>query len=740
MKIVSYRENISGVDIAIQRDILWPCHAFNITVPVQKERDLNIFEETILKMIDVETSETKKLSELLSLNVELVEFIKSRLIELELISERFELRAEGIKLIEKFENEEEEYEVVTLFINLVSGKVLPVIIQKLETIKEYELEGNRVSFKIGSAGKGKEVKATKIIYVSEHKKKRIQTKDVIKTVNSFRRLYNRFSSTLSSKINLPRFARNMGSVTINETPEEVYLHCKVMIQKGNSDFLVTDPFGFDFSSQLTKDIQNDDNDNFLKRLRSQAESRSLENEEYKNPNDDWAKEIFVINKLNKYQLIKKHLKKVEENYQKSKDKSDNSDSEQRIKNDKSNMVQNLYEVMESTLKQIENDYPSEIEYKEMFASQSSKINQQMLEKFAIKLGFNIPKYKSFLNLQPNMITSLDNGIIRPEAMVALALSKANGDKNHPFHLLAKNIPDFFDYMKKLQEYRNSVGHGGKLDISIFSIDSYRCDFCNINFKKELLDNQENKKCLSEKCEKKLVEITKFEKFREIIYLSLESLYPSLFLKDKKIDKSFSKKNELPNQDILKAKIGLDKNFTLIFITQLKNNQTLYEQFIKIEESELNIDKYANVYINSIYSTLQILLDEYINTLDQKLDIDIVSYTALTNVNNTGFKLPNREWTDELVHVRRNMIKNILNGKSSSLGASLIVFLALESKENLEKLKVKIPNLILLISLLLKLRGHGDKSSLEIIEEIGTSRQLIDLKKSIYTIIKTIKEI
>jgi len=112
---------------------------------------------------------------------------------------------------------------------------------------------------------------------------------------------------------------------------------------------------------------------------------------------------------------------------------------------------------------------------------------------------------------------------------------------------------------------------------------------------------------------------------------------------------------------------------------------------------------------------------------------------LKNANNANFELPNKEWTDELTHVGKNMIKNASEGKPSSLGASTIVFLAFESKFKLENLKLKIPNFIMLISLLLKLRGHGDSSSEEIITEIGNKSELIDLKESIYTIIKTIKE-
>ena len=736
MKIVSYRQNISGIDIAGQKDILWPCHAFTITVPIQKEKDLNIFEETVLKLIEVETSESEKLSELLSLKVELIDFIKARLVELELISERFVLRASGIELIEKLENEEEQYEIVTLFLNLVSGEMLPIVVKEVEVIHEYQEEEGEISFTIGSFGNGKKIYSKKIRYDSQYKNKKISEETVRRTINTFRKLYNRFSFTLSSKIILPRFSRKMGSITINPKPEEVYLHCKLIIQKGHSEVLVTDPFGFDFSSQLTKYIQNSDNANSLTKLKKSIIMVKIENKENskdKNFKDDWTKEEFSISELNKYQSIKKHLKRIEENYKKSKEKSDSSDSEQKIKNARSRLVQNLYEVIESALKQVEKDYPSEVEYKEIFASQSSKINQQILDKFSKKLGFDVPKYKSFLNLQPNMISSLDNGIIRPEAMVALALSKANEDSTHPFYLLAKNVPDFFEYIKKLQGYRNSVAHGSELDVRILKIASWKCMNCHLVIEK----NIENKTC--EDCKGKLIGITELDNLKEMTYLTLKSLYPSLFLKERKINKDFFKKVEFPNQDILKAKIGLDENFSLIFINHLKSNQTLYDQFIKIEEAELNLDKNANVYINSIYSVLQIILDIYIIGIQQELDLHTIRGIALKNANVVGLTLPNKQWTDELTHVGKKMIKNASKGISSSLGASIIVFLAFESKEKLENLKLKIPEFIIKISLVLKLRGHGDKSSIDVIEDIGNKEKLVDLKKSIYTIIKILEE-
>lgn len=735
MKIVSYRQNISGIDIATQKAILWPCLAFNVTVPIQKEKDLNIFEETVLKMIDVETSETEKLSELLSLKPQLIEFIKSRLVELNLITDRFELTADGLELIEHFDKEENEYEVVTLFVNMVSGELFPVVVENLEFIRDYNINGNQVTFNIGTSGNPREIRAKKIRYSFEHKNKILSNEDVIKTVNSFRKLYNRFSSVIGSKIKLPKFAKKMGRITINQKPEEVYMHCKVIIPKGNSDFLVTDPFGFDFSTQLTKNIQNEDNDGFLKALRNRAESLIMEENNQKTDKEDneWYKGLFSIEILNRYRTLKRHLEKVEDNYLKSKEKVKNTDDEKRIKDNQSKMVQSLYQVMESVLKQIEKDYPSDISYKEIFASQSSKINQKMLEKFAIKVGFDIPKTKSFLNLQPNTVNSLNNGIVKVELMIALALSKANEDVNHPFYILAKNVPYFFDFMKKLKEYRDPVAHGDELDISIFKVVSYRCNKCSI----ELTNDIESKIC--ENCNEPLVEIVQFDKLREITYLSLQSLYPEMVLENKDENKEFSKKIVLPNQDILKAKKGLDINFSLMLINKFKDNQELYDQLVKIEMAEIDIDKNANVYVNSMYSTLQIILDQHNQGLSKGLELDSIRGIALSNAKNVNFELDEGGLTKELALVGRNKIKNVLQGKPASLGASLILFLASESEEKLKELQTDIPGLITIVSLVLSLRGHGDRSSESILEEIKDKNKLYDLKKSVYEIIKKIKE-
>ncbi len=93
----------------------------------------------------------------------------------------------------------------------------------------------------------------------------------------------------------------------------------------------------------------------------------------------------------------------------------------------------------------------------------------------------------------------------------------------------------------------------------------------------------------------------------------------------------------------------------------------------------------------------------------------------------------------MASVGRNKIRDVVQGKPASLGASSILFLASETEEKLKELQTKIPDFIMIVSLVLSLRGHGDRSSESILEEIKDKSKLYDLKKSVYETIKKIKE-
>ena len=60
-KVISFRTALDGLNIAARQSVLWPCHAFNISIPQKKKSGLNVFEETVLKITEIESGDTEKL-------------------------------------------------------------------------------------------------------------------------------------------------------------------------------------------------------------------------------------------------------------------------------------------------------------------------------------------------------------------------------------------------------------------------------------------------------------------------------------------------------------------------------------------------------------------------------------------------------------------------------------------------------------------------------------------------------
>ncbi len=734
MKIISYKQSIAGINIAAQKNIIWPCNAFKIAIPIKKEKILNIFEETILKLTQVETNDTKKLSEMLALDEELVQFVQLRLAELNLLTARYELTSDAKELLDQWDEEEEEYISATVFVDLVSGKILPVVLETYQYEHYIEKKGSSVKFLVGSKGKPRKILSKMIFPNNDHKRKKIVPEDILNTISTFKTLFYRFSSTLDQHISLPQFSRDVGSITILEEPEEIYLHCKVIIPEGSSDFLVTDPFGFDFSSVLSKAIISKENDEWMKKLRMDARDQ-LMGEGKKSRDTNIDDKLFNLAELEKYETIRQCISDTEYRFSKMKSNPKNQDEKLENIQNTAEFLKQLYEVIESTLKQIEKDNPSAKKWKDIFGSQSSEKNHEVLEGFAKKIGFDLDRYTSILYLQSSSIKSMLNGVVSLEVMIALGLSKAHEDIRHPFYRLAKEVPSLLIILPKLKKYRNSVSHGDELDyIDIFKVDRYKCEKCDIEF----LFESEITECLE--CSSKLIGLRKVDIYRDKIYKCVKSLYPSLKpMKSKNKNNFNSEKTNVLNQAILDAKIGLDKNFSLFELNRLKENTSLYNELLKIETAQKDILHDGSIVITSLSSILQITFDEALKNKQKNLDVDIVRRTALDNALKVGFALTERSFPPELSLVGRKKLKSVMNGNPASLGASFIVFLAVESEINLKYISDDIPNMIAITASLLGYRQHSDKRSQELFKEVGGEKEFTDLKESVYTIIKKIME-
>ena len=149
-KIVSFNESLSGLDAIAFGNILWPCYAFDVTVPQKKKDLLNIFEKTILKVTEIETNDTTKIADIVCLDKDLVSFIQNRLHHLKLLDERYRLSKNGKDLMDDMWSKPEsgiEYVSATIFVNALSGEIMPYISTNKPIYKEIvSLRGGFIGF------------------------------------------------------------------------------------------------------------------------------------------------------------------------------------------------------------------------------------------------------------------------------------------------------------------------------------------------------------------------------------------------------------------------------------------------------------------------------------------------------------------------------------------------------------------------------------------------------------------
>ena len=104
--VISNANELSGIRVGSQMDILWPFHAYEICLPAEKNKPLNIFEETILKLIGNGINDITDLHEEACMDKEIIEFIRSKLIDHGLLGERNEITDRGKELIGQWDEEQ----------------------------------------------------------------------------------------------------------------------------------------------------------------------------------------------------------------------------------------------------------------------------------------------------------------------------------------------------------------------------------------------------------------------------------------------------------------------------------------------------------------------------------------------------------------------------------------------------------------------------------------------------------
>lgn len=698
-KVISFRTTLDGLSIAARQHILWPCHAFNISIPQKKKNSLNVFEETVLRITEIESGNTEKIAQITCLEKELVAFIQNRLNQLGLLCNRYELSEHGEELLNDWQNkpdEDFEYTVATVFVDLLSGKLLPYVSsEQLNYKKISKIRNNGViDFLINPTNEKSRISARQIRPgQGSYWKKIPDSNDIIRAIREFKKKYKRHALLNLDIDQYPPSVPMAEAISLQENPELVYLHCNALIQVGNSDLLVTDGCGFGFSEGFASHLTAQDWQWVIDLKRKGVIDSLNSNQSI----EDMGNERSSGEGLKKYPRISRPLQRAHKCFSDAeKINVDSSNDEQEFTNLSSQVVVALYEAIEWGLRFIVSDNPVP-HWEHLFSSQSYQENDQLLRSLATKIGFDISGCsKALLQVKPGKIRAVDRGVSEMQPLLALSIAGAINTQNHPFHQLAVEDSGSLTFINILKELRDPVSHGNSLDVQL------------------------QVKTLQVYCNRTL----------QLIQTLIPEISDDVYAAETK------RENDI-DQLRLKARVELDRRLGLGFVQSLPTS--LREELIKVlilnQKTVLDTGQIQQ-YINIMASTLQLSLFEV--TKDRKTSANTPTNLrdeAIKKVIQSGFYPAPDSIPKQISTINPQRLHRAVQGSSTTLGAHLLAIFILGSESELGQLRSSYPRVVEFISHLIRLRGHGNEQQPDI-----TRDDLESLKSNSFKAIKTLAEV
>ena len=699
-KIISFPMSFGGLDIAARQNILWPCHAFRISIPEKKKQALNIFEETILKLTEIESGDTEKLSAATCLDKDLVSFIQNRLRQLGLVCNRYELTVQGRNILEKWEKdakENREYTVATVFVDLLGGTVLPHVNTSsdisYENIENFDPKSNWVTFYFGSAGKSKTIRARRLRPGKKAFWKKIpDTRDIVKATREFRKRFKRYAILKRNIDRSPPPLPRAEAISIQDVPEFVYLSCQAIVQKGNTDILVTDGFGFGFSDSFAGYLTTKD----WKWLVDLKRKGIVEDIETGSKDEEHGNGQGFGGAIRKYPKIFRTLRQAYEEFGKASLIQVSSSNEEKERKRLIGLTATcLYDAVEWTLRQIVSENPVD-HWEKYFSSRSFGANDRILRSFAKKLGFDASARTNYLlQVKPGKIKAIERGVCDMQPLLALSIAGAIQYEDHPMHALAIDDSGALSFILSLKKVRDPFSHGNHRDIGL-SIDE-------------------------------------LESYRDRTARLIRSLIPDLA---ESLDSRTAPKRtaEDINQMQLKAIVELDRFFGLNLVQSMRPD--LREELSRIVKLEQKSEALDLQYVKSLAAAMQLAFFEM--TVDRKTsgnsDRDLKN-VAFEKAVEAGFVGHIDEVPKTVSTVNPKKVHEAFHGISSTLGAHLIALFLLYPTDELIRLRQALPELIEIVDRLLQLRKHGNQQL-----RPNQQKSLPSLKNRVFNAIKIVTEV
>lgn len=711
--------------------VLLPMKACKVLVPYPKDDALNLFQETILKLLNCGAKEEKWLADKLSLDLSLVEIVIKELYERKLITKSRNITDEGTRVLE---DESISYDMKTgyVFYDYVSKSYMDAFIPDSKyqpsEIRSRKKDSNIIQFFFDSTDPNSYYESAVVIKADKPENEiNPSIYDVLKVCRKQRnRERMMFSGNYAEERDedVTRFAHSDKVSLLNDN-KDVYVATYLVIPTGDivnkSNMQVLYPFGEGLSSQLIDPIkiaanhpENDSLKNAIDELKKkQTGLTDNEKRGVRMYNKNTIKRVDAIlsENIQNYPYVNKRAIEVESKRENilrliKENKGKNWET---INSNINDYIIAIYRLLAAALIDVsdKNDY-----FKNLLNS-DPKHNADTLKEIALQCGFTDDEvFEKYFRIKKGRVTGAygSEGAKSSEevcALVALNLLEAKDNIEHPFYRLAQAESTFVVDTFKLTCLRDDGMHGNDIEY-------------NFNHVEDL-----------------------GKKFFRVVSLILDGLS---FNEDQfRLDESsFINENSIKHRKAAEHRVeslftrGVNRYSGLTNkLVELIEEQTYGEEFLK-DPTGSNISKTGESYPTYVAETIEFILKELCKRrMEKKALSKLEGYT-----DEYGEKLLEQMKTHGLnvnsipYYSLPNISKSFGNYKMGTMQSNFYVwyFSELEQPDNMiPELAERCPDFVQVISDAVEVRSHtgikpySDKS-LDFIKDklIDCVNQIIDL--------------
>jgi len=438
--VISTDESIKRHNPIAKYDLLYPLWAYNITLPIVANNNLNPLENVIYCLIENNEKDAGNIVMLTGLELELVEFIISRLQQLELVDNRMQVTDFGKKRMSlKTKN---KYVAATVYYDIKNKAYLPKVVKDGMKMPYANKNKNKYVFNTGTSGESKEVEATPVSFDKQTAPK-LTPNDALNIIRRYRntlkkeRLINVEENEYSS---IPT-----SSIEIDNSPQLVYLHQQAFIPEGTADIFVTNGFNGSTNPAASRSFERH-NSWLYKKLKEKADKKILNRGGVKPAKHDSS------------------LEKLNSAYQGLISNTINSSGERKTAIDnQADFFKGMYNELEHLLAKSALSNPVDDVFTHIHSSNSA-VNGRNIINIVKELGFTVNKLANyFFNIKQGTLNYLNYNDPNMAALIALNVISADQAKSHPLTELAIAQPDFFERISQLKKLRDAASHGDIVD-------------------------------------------------------------------------------------------------------------------------------------------------------------------------------------------------------------------------------------------------------------------------------------